>query len=260
MVDHNGVLVMQRLLLAGALGLSMAQKAAAILEGEPAGIPLPPAPEGLAMPEFAGARGRRAAGGPGRRERVPGALRRPAAGRAVVRRATPPARPGRVRHRPRRGKRPRTRRRLGGRGRARRLLRGRRRPADAGGRGRSPRRLPRRLPRRSPRPASRTCASIVAATAVTAMPAARGLVAAAETDWSRKPASSEPSGITPQAICRVRLLVRPSISFGVICITHASAATNRPRQPEQPAAERLCQLRAFCLASFCPTATERCDG
>jgi len=49
MVDHNGVLVMQRLLLAGALGLSMAQKAAAILEGEPAGIPLPPAPEGLAM-------------------------------------------------------------------------------------------------------------------------------------------------------------------------------------------------------------------
>ena len=48
MVDHNGVLVMQRLLLAGALGLSMAQKAAAILDGEPAGIPLPPAPEGLA--------------------------------------------------------------------------------------------------------------------------------------------------------------------------------------------------------------------
>jgi len=49
MIDHNGVLVMQRLLLAGALGLSMAQKAAAILEGEPAGIPLPPAPEGLAL-------------------------------------------------------------------------------------------------------------------------------------------------------------------------------------------------------------------
>ena len=48
MVDHNGVLVMQRLLLAGALGLSMAQKAAAILEGQPAGLPLPPAPEGLA--------------------------------------------------------------------------------------------------------------------------------------------------------------------------------------------------------------------
>ena len=35
MVDHNGVLTMQRLLLAGTLGLSMAQKAAAILEGEP---------------------------------------------------------------------------------------------------------------------------------------------------------------------------------------------------------------------------------
>jgi hypothetical protein len=35
MVDHNGVLTMQRLLLAGALGLSMARKAAAILEGDP---------------------------------------------------------------------------------------------------------------------------------------------------------------------------------------------------------------------------------
>ena len=46
MVDHNGVLVMQRLLLAGALGLSMAQKAAAILEGEPAGIRLPPGRKG----------------------------------------------------------------------------------------------------------------------------------------------------------------------------------------------------------------------
>ena len=34
MVDHNGVLTMQRLLLAGTLGLSMARKAAAILEGE----------------------------------------------------------------------------------------------------------------------------------------------------------------------------------------------------------------------------------
>jgi hypothetical protein len=43
MVDHNGVLTMQRLLLAGALGLSMAQKAAAILEGEPdSGTPLQP--------------------------------------------------------------------------------------------------------------------------------------------------------------------------------------------------------------------------
>jgi hypothetical protein len=34
MVDHNGVLTMQRLLLAGTLGLSMARKAAALLEGE----------------------------------------------------------------------------------------------------------------------------------------------------------------------------------------------------------------------------------
>jgi len=36
MTDHNGVLMMQRVLLAGTLGLTMAQKAAAILEGEPA--------------------------------------------------------------------------------------------------------------------------------------------------------------------------------------------------------------------------------
>jgi len=35
MKDHNGVLIMQRALLAGTLGLAMAQKAAAILEGEP---------------------------------------------------------------------------------------------------------------------------------------------------------------------------------------------------------------------------------
>jgi hypothetical protein len=35
MTDHNGVLMMQRMLLAGTLGLTMAQKAAAILEGEP---------------------------------------------------------------------------------------------------------------------------------------------------------------------------------------------------------------------------------
>jgi len=38
MTDHNGVLMMQRVLLAGTLGLAMAQKAAAILEGEPAGF------------------------------------------------------------------------------------------------------------------------------------------------------------------------------------------------------------------------------
>jgi hypothetical protein len=42
MVDHNGVLTMQRLLLAGALGLSMARKAAAILEGEPDSGASPP--------------------------------------------------------------------------------------------------------------------------------------------------------------------------------------------------------------------------
>ena len=35
MKDHNGVLMMQRVLLAGTLGLAMARKAAAILEGEP---------------------------------------------------------------------------------------------------------------------------------------------------------------------------------------------------------------------------------
>ncbi len=33
MKDHNGVLMMQRVLLAGTLGLAMARKAAAILEG-----------------------------------------------------------------------------------------------------------------------------------------------------------------------------------------------------------------------------------
>ena len=37
MTDHNGVLMMQRALLAGTLGLAMAQKAAAILEGDPWG-------------------------------------------------------------------------------------------------------------------------------------------------------------------------------------------------------------------------------
>jgi hypothetical protein len=37
MKDHNGVLMMQRALLAGTLGMAMAQKAAAILEvGRPA--------------------------------------------------------------------------------------------------------------------------------------------------------------------------------------------------------------------------------
>ena len=36
MTDHNGVLMMQRLLLAGTLGLAVARKAAAILDGESA--------------------------------------------------------------------------------------------------------------------------------------------------------------------------------------------------------------------------------
>jgi len=45
MVDHNGVLMMQRLLLAGTLGLAVATKAAAILDGEPASAdPLAPLP------------------------------------------------------------------------------------------------------------------------------------------------------------------------------------------------------------------------
>jgi hypothetical protein len=45
MTDHNGVLMMQRLLLAGTLGLSVAQKAAAILDGESASAdPLLPVP------------------------------------------------------------------------------------------------------------------------------------------------------------------------------------------------------------------------
>jgi hypothetical protein len=35
MQDHNGVLTMQRVLLAGTLGLAMARKAATILEGDP---------------------------------------------------------------------------------------------------------------------------------------------------------------------------------------------------------------------------------
>jgi hypothetical protein len=35
MTNHNGVLMMQRLLLAGTLGLTLARRAAAILDGEP---------------------------------------------------------------------------------------------------------------------------------------------------------------------------------------------------------------------------------
>ena len=103
MTNHNGVLMMQRLLLAGTLGLAVAQKAAAILDGEPASAdPLMPVP--LLLDEPAGSRSaqqrrRGAAGDPGRGQRVPGAFRRPAAGGAVVRRAAPPARPGRLRRR-----------------------------------------------------------------------------------------------------------------------------------------------------------------
>jgi len=41
MKDHTGVLMMQRALLAGTLGLAMARKAAAILEGTPGGSPCP---------------------------------------------------------------------------------------------------------------------------------------------------------------------------------------------------------------------------
>jgi hypothetical protein len=59
----------------------------------------------------------------------------------------------------------------------------------------------------------------VAATAVTAIPTATTVIAAAGASaCSRNPASSDPSGMTPQAICRATLVVRPSISFGVICI------------------------------------------
>jgi hypothetical protein len=51
MTNHNGVLMMQRLLLAGTLGLAVAQKAAAILDGEPGSAdpltPLTPVPLGL---------------------------------------------------------------------------------------------------------------------------------------------------------------------------------------------------------------------
>jgi hypothetical protein len=41
MSDHDGVLMMQRLLLAGTLGLTVAKKAAAILDGQPASPELP---------------------------------------------------------------------------------------------------------------------------------------------------------------------------------------------------------------------------
>jgi hypothetical protein len=49
MKDHNGVLMMQRVLLAGTLGLAMARKAAAILEGGP-GHGTSPVPESGGSP------------------------------------------------------------------------------------------------------------------------------------------------------------------------------------------------------------------
>ncbi len=52
MTDHNGVLMMQRALLAGTLGLAMARKAAAILEGEPEAEP-----HGISIREPQGADG-----------------------------------------------------------------------------------------------------------------------------------------------------------------------------------------------------------
>ena len=49
MENHNGVLMMQRALLAGTLGMAMAQKAAAILEGSPA--PAQDAPDADVAPD-----------------------------------------------------------------------------------------------------------------------------------------------------------------------------------------------------------------
>ncbi|HLM89380.1 MAG TPA: hypothetical protein VK284_10190 [Streptosporangiaceae bacterium] len=55
MTDHNGVLMMQRLLLAGTLGLTVARKAAAILDGEPASadalMPVAPVLDGQRAPD-----------------------------------------------------------------------------------------------------------------------------------------------------------------------------------------------------------------
>jgi hypothetical protein len=55
MMNHNGVLMIQRLLLAGTLGLAVAQKAAAILDGEPASadplMPVPPVLDSQQAPD-----------------------------------------------------------------------------------------------------------------------------------------------------------------------------------------------------------------
>ena len=55
MSDHDGVLMMQRLLLAGTLGLAVAQKAAAILDGEPGlGRSADAGPDGAGRPAGSG--------------------------------------------------------------------------------------------------------------------------------------------------------------------------------------------------------------
>jgi hypothetical protein len=53
MTNHNGVLMMQRLLLAGTLGLAVARRAAAILDGEPASgdVPVPAVLAGQRAPD-----------------------------------------------------------------------------------------------------------------------------------------------------------------------------------------------------------------
>ena len=58
------------------------------------------------------------------------------------------------------------------------------------------------------------------------IPAATTLIAAdGRRACSRIPARSDPSGITPQPICRATLLVRPSSSFGVIRIRYVWTET-----------------------------------
>ncbi len=84
--------------------------------------------------------------------------------------------------------------------------------------------------------ARRMGARAVAAAAVTAIPAATTVMAAAgENSCSRNPARSEPSGITPQAICKATLLVRPSSSLGVIRIRYVWTETfqDGPTKPPQ---------------------------
>ena len=86
MKDHNGVLMMQRVLLAGTLGLAMARKAAAILEGEPsyaaparapagAGYPSPPGGHARALEDRPAETEATLAGVSGQNERLAGTLR-----------------------------------------------------------------------------------------------------------------------------------------------------------------------------------------